>query len=64
VFNARVMMLVNALTMESPVITVYKMAPNAAAAMVPIAYSIVEFCTIKIPLVDAAIWPNARMQLL
>src|SRR3954464_9264426 len=36
------MMLVNALTMESPVITVYKMAPNAAAAMVPIAYSTVD----------------------
>jgi hypothetical protein len=41
VFNARLMMLVNALTMESPVITVYKMAPNAAAAIVPIAYSTV-----------------------
>jgi len=40
VFNARLMMFVSALTMESPVITVYKMAPNAAAAMVPIAYSI------------------------
>src|SRR5258707_10955046 len=36
------MMLVNALTTESPVITVYKMAPNAAAAMVPIAYSTVD----------------------
>jgi len=35
------MMLVSALTMESPVITVYRMAPNAAAAMVPIAYSTV-----------------------
>jgi hypothetical protein len=41
VFSARLMMLVSALTMESPVITVYKMAPNAAAAMVPIAYSTV-----------------------
>jgi hypothetical protein len=39
VFNARLMMLVRALTMESPVITVYRMAPNAAAAMVPIAYA-------------------------
>jgi hypothetical protein len=29
VFNARLMMLVSALTMESPVITVYRMAPNA-----------------------------------
>ena len=36
------MMFVSALTMESPVITVYKMAPNAAAAMVPIAYSTVD----------------------
>jgi hypothetical protein len=39
VFSARVMMLVSALTIESPVTTVYRMAPNAAAAMVPIAYS-------------------------
>jgi hypothetical protein len=31
----------NALTIESPVTTVYRMAPNAAAAMVPIAYSTV-----------------------
>jgi hypothetical protein len=46
VFNARLMMLVNALTTESPVITVYKMAPNAAAAMVPIAYSTVEDYTL------------------
>ena len=44
-FNARLMMLVSALTMESPVITVYRMAPNAAAAMVPIAYSTVEIYT-------------------
>jgi hypothetical protein len=41
VFRARVMMLVSALTMESPVMTVYRIAPNAAAAMVPIAYSVV-----------------------
>jgi len=41
VFNARLMMFVNALTMESPVTTVYRIAPNAAAAMVPIAYSVV-----------------------
>jgi hypothetical protein len=39
VFNARVMMLVSALTIESPVTTVYRMAPNAAAAIVPMAYS-------------------------
>lgn len=38
-FSARLMMLVSALTIESPVTTVYKIAPNAAAAMVPIAYS-------------------------
>ena len=31
-FSARLMMLVSALTIESPVTTVYKMAPNAAAA--------------------------------
>ena len=42
VFNARLMMLVNALTMESPVTTVYRIAPNAAAAMVPIAYSVMS----------------------
>ena len=41
VLSARVMMLVNALTIESPVITVYRIAPNAAAAIVPIAYSTV-----------------------
>lgn len=35
------MMLVRALTIESPVITVYRMAPNAAAATVPMAYSTV-----------------------
>lgn len=34
------MMLVSAETMESPVTTVYSTAPNAAAAMVPMAYSI------------------------
>jgi hypothetical protein len=32
---------VNADTMLSPVTTVYKIAPNAAAAMVPMAYSVV-----------------------
>ena len=36
------MMLVNALTIESPVNTVYRIAPNAAAAMVPIAYSTID----------------------
>jgi hypothetical protein len=35
------MMLVSALTIESPVITVYRIAPKAAAAIVPIAYSAV-----------------------
>lgn len=35
------MMLVSADTMESPVTTAYSTAPNAAAAMVPIAYSVV-----------------------
>lgn len=33
------MMPVSAETMESPVTTVYRTAPNAAAAIVPIAYS-------------------------
>lgn len=33
------MMLVSAATMESPVTTVYRIAPNAAAAIVPMAYS-------------------------
>jgi hypothetical protein len=38
VFSARLMMFVSALTIESPVITVHKMAPNAAAAaIVPMA---------------------------
>lgn len=45
VFSARLMMLVSALTIESPVTTVYKIAPNAAAAMVPIAYSTVSVYT-------------------
>lgn len=36
---------VNAETMLSPVTTVYKMAPKAAAAIVPIAYSAVAVCT-------------------
>jgi len=35
--------------MESPVTTVYRIAPNAAAAIVPIAYSIVEYYTRLIP---------------
>jgi|GEM_PF-2848123 len=39
------MMCVNAATMESPVTTVYRIAPNAAAAIVPIAYSTVVFYT-------------------
>ncbi len=34
------MMLLNAFTTESPVTTVYRIAPNAAAATVPRAYSI------------------------
>jgi hypothetical protein len=38
---ARAGHVVSALMMESPVITVYNIAPNAAAAMVPIAYSTV-----------------------
>jgi hypothetical protein len=33
--------LVKAPTIESPVTTLYRIAPNAAAAIVPIAYSIV-----------------------
>lgn len=37
------MMPVSAETMESPVTTVYRTAPNAAAAIVPIAYSEVVF---------------------
>ena len=47
VLSARLMMLVNALTIESPVTTVYRMAPNAAAAIVPIAYSIIENYTAR-----------------
>lgn len=39
VASARLMMLVSALTIESPVTTLYRIAPNAAAAMVPTAYS-------------------------
>jgi hypothetical protein len=42
VFSARVMMLVSALTIESPVTTVYRIAPNAAAAIVPMAYAVVQ----------------------
>jgi hypothetical protein len=42
VLSALVMMFVNAVTMESPVTTLYKIAPKAAAAMVPIAYSTVD----------------------
>jgi len=41
VFNAFAMMLVSAFTIESPVTTVYRMAPKAAAAIVPMAYSAV-----------------------
>lgn len=37
VLSALLMMLVSALTIESPVTTVYRIAPNAAAAIVPIA---------------------------
>lgn len=47
VLSARPMMLVSAETMESPVTTVYSTAPNAAAAMVPMAYSIVEYYNIQ-----------------
>lgn len=36
------MMFVSALTIESPVTTVYRIAPKAAAAIVPIAYSTVD----------------------
>lgn len=39
------MMPVSALTIESPVTTVYRMAPKAAAATVPMAYSMIELCT-------------------
>ncbi|BDY27529.1 hypothetical protein hbim_01453 [Mycolicibacterium mageritense] len=42
VLSALLMMLVSALTIESPVTTVYRIAPNAAAAIVPIAYSTVK----------------------
>ncbi len=38
VFSARVMMLDSAPTMESPVTTVYRIAPKAAAAIVPMAF--------------------------
>jgi hypothetical protein len=41
VVNARLMMPVSALTIESPVTAGFRMAPNAATAMVPIAYSTV-----------------------
>lgn len=36
---------VSALTTLSPLVTVYKIAPNAAAATVPIAYSIAAINT-------------------
>ena len=39
--KARLMMLVSAATIESPVTTLYRMAPKAAAAIVPMAYSVV-----------------------
>jgi hypothetical protein len=42
VLSARLMMLVNAPTIESPVTTLYRIAPNAAAAIVPMAYSTVD----------------------
>ncbi len=41
VFKARSMIFVNASTIESPVTTPYSTAPNAAAAIVPMAYSAV-----------------------
>ena len=41
------MMLVRALTIESPVTTVYRMAPNAAAATVPMAYSSARVYTLR-----------------
>jgi len=46
VFNAFAMMLVSAFTIESPVTTVYRMAPKAAAAIVPITYSVVSDYTL------------------
>jgi hypothetical protein len=58
VFRARLMMCVNAATMESPVTTVYRIAPNAAAAIVPIAYSTIKLYN------DCARWshlPRPRM---
>jgi hypothetical protein len=39
------MTLVNAATMESPITTVSRIAENAAAAIVPMTYSSVEFYT-------------------
>ena len=42
VLSAVAMMLVNAATMESPVKTVSRTAANAAAAIIPIAHSIVD----------------------
>jgi hypothetical protein len=46
VFNAFAMMLASAFTIESPVTTVYRMAPKAAAAIVPITYSVVSDYTL------------------
>ena len=40
------MLPVRALTLLSPLTTVYKIAPNAAAAIVPIAYSVVWVYTL------------------
>jgi hypothetical protein len=42
------MMLVNAVTMESPVTTAYRTAANAAAAIVPIAYSVALLYNIRV----------------
>ena len=46
VFNAFAMTLVSAFTIVSPVTTVYRMAPKAAAAIVPITYSVVSDYTL------------------
>jgi hypothetical protein len=46
VLSARAMMLVSAVTIESPVTTVYRIAANAAAAIVPMAYSTGEVYTV------------------
>jgi hypothetical protein len=49
VLSARAMMLVIAATMESPVTTVSRIAANAAAAIVPMAYSTDRLYTFPLP---------------